>query len=90
MDTFINLQSHSCHLSFLIVFKFIPSYALFLLSYLHIILGVSGVVGTFKEVNRFQFGWRPEEVWQEDTVKLCHNYLDKARHIQEAASFLSL
>ncbi|UYV63650.1 hypothetical protein LAZ67_2005179 [Cordylochernes scorpioides] len=29
---------------------------------------------------QIDFGWRPEEVWQEDTVKLCHNYLDKARH----------
>ncbi|UYV64664.1 hypothetical protein LAZ67_3001594 [Cordylochernes scorpioides] len=32
------------------------------------------------------FSMRPEEVWQE----LCHNYLDKARHIQDAASFPSL
>ncbi|UYV73382.1 ASPRV1 [Cordylochernes scorpioides] len=41
---------------------------------------LSGVVGTFVEACRLQFGWRQEEVWQEDTVKLCHNYLDKARH----------
>ncbi|UYV75271.1 hypothetical protein LAZ67_12003217 [Cordylochernes scorpioides] len=47
------------------------------------------VVGTFEEAYRLQYGWRPEEVRQEDTVKLCHNYFDKARHIQDAASFPS-
>ncbi|UYV68053.1 hypothetical protein LAZ67_5002915 [Cordylochernes scorpioides] len=31
---------------------------------------LSGVVGTFKEAYRLQFGWRPEEVEQEDTITI--------------------